>query len=340
MSSLDEVHNLIAQAMRGDQFRFRRQLRTLREAAKQNRPHDRNLTRLAAEIQESVDRRAKRAASIPTIPFDDELPVSQRREELRTALLEHQVLVVCGETGSGKSTQLPKICLAAGRGIDGVIGHTQPRRIAARSIATRISQELPGSAGLVGSKVRFNDETGPHTLIKLMTDGILLAETQRDRFLNQYDTLIIDEAHERSLNIDFLLGYLKQLLPRRPDLKLIITSATIDAERFAEHFATTRGPAPILTVSGRTYPVEVRYRPPATEVDDEPDWDRVIAQAIDEVAAIDTGDVLVFLPTERDIHDLAKLLRGRDFPGDRPGRKTESLPLYARRPTSEQNRVF
>jgi ATP-dependent helicase HrpA len=340
MSSLDEVHHLIAQAMRGDQFHFRRQLRTLREAAKQNRPHDRNLTRLATEVQESVDRRAKRAASIPTIPFDDDLPVSQRRDELRQALLEHQVLVVCGETGSGKSTQLPKICLEAGRGIDGVIGHTQPRRIAARSIATRISQELRGSAGLVGSKVRFNDETGPQTLIKLMTDGILLAETQRDRFLNQYDTLIIDEAHERSLNIDFLLGYLKQLLPRRPDLKVIITSATIDAERFAEHFATNRGPAPILTVSGRTYPVEVRWRPPANEDDDEPDWDRAIAQAIDEVSAIDNGDVLVFLPTERDIHDLAKVLRGRDFPGDRAGRKTEILPLYARLPTSEQNRVF
>ncbi|MFM7162196.1 MAG: ATP-dependent RNA helicase HrpA, partial [Planctomycetaceae bacterium] len=249
---------------------------------------------------------------------------------------------ICGETGSGKSTQLPKICLQLGRGVDGLIGHTQPRRIAARSLATRIAEELRAPLGTtVGFQVRFTDQTGPQTLVKLMTDGILLAETQRDRFLDAYDTLIIDEAHERSLNIDFLMGYLKQLLPRRPDLKLIITSATIDAERFAQHFETTRGPAPVLQVSGRMYPVEVRYRPVAEEDStDEPDWEQAIVSALHELAEIDTGDALVFLPTERDIHELAKRLRGEHFAGDGNGRRTEILPLYARLPASEQARVF
>src|SRR5207344_668451 len=195
--------------------------------------------------------------------YDESLPVLTRRKEIAAAIRNDQVVVVCGETGSGKSTQLPKICLEIGRGISGMIGHTQPRRIAARSIASRLGEELRTSVGQkVGFKIRFTDTSGPSTLVKVMTDGVLLAESQHDRFFDHYDTLIIDEAHERSLNIDFLLGYLKRLLPKRPDLKLIVTSATIDAPRFAEHFADRRGrPAPIIEVSGRTYPVDIRYRP-------------------------------------------------------------------------------
>lgn len=342
MNALADAEEQIGLALRPDQYRFRKQLRSIREASRAGKPFDRNLARLTEEITRSVIARQARIDSRPTVQFDDALPVSARRNEIAEAIRASQVVVVCGETGSGKSTQLPKICLEVGRGIDGLIGHTQPRRIAARSIAARVAEELGSPLGAaVGYKVRFTDETGPQTYIKLMTDGILLAESQRDRFLNQYDTIIIDEAHERSLNIDFLIGYLKQLLPRRPDLKVILTSATIDAERFAEHFATSAGPAPIIMVTGRTFPVEVRYRPVAGEDDDaETDWDQAIVSAIHEVAEIDTGDVLVFLPTERDIHDLAKLLRGAVFPGDLPGRKTEVLPLYARLPASEQNRVF
>ena len=222
----------------------------------------------------------------PALPFrlefPPELPITARAGEIVDALRAHQVLILAGETGSGKTTPIPKLCLAAGRGTRGRIACTQPRRVAALSLSRRVAEELGVPWGReVGCKVRFSDQTGPSTIVKFLTDGMLLAEVQGDPLLREYDTVIIDEAHERSLNIDFLLGYLKQLLPRRPDLKLIITSATIDAERFAEHFATNRGPAPILTVSGRTYPVEVRWRPPATEVDDEPDWDRAIAQAID-----------------------------------------------------------
>ncbi|MCY2962560.1 MAG: ATP-dependent RNA helicase HrpA [Planctomycetota bacterium] len=345
MSSLTDLEGQIGQALRPDRHRFRSRLRAIRDASRSGKPFDRNLAKLTEEIAQSVALREARKAALPTVSFDDTLPVSARREEIAQAIRDNQVVVVCGETGSGKSTQLPKICLEVGRGIDGLIGHTQPRRIAARSIAARVADELKSPiGGAVGFKIRFTDETGPKTFIKLMTDGILLAESQRDKFLTQYDTIIIDEAHERSLNIDFLMGYLKRLLPKRPDLKVILTSATIDAERFAEHFATTQGPAPIVMVSGRTYPVEVRYRPVVAEdegvVDEEPDWDRAILSALHEVAEIDDGDVLVFLPTERDIHDMSKLLRGVQFAGDRAGKKTEVLPLYARLPTSEQNRVF
>jgi ATP-dependent helicase HrpA len=241
-----------------DRAPLRRRLRQLRRRRREGKPFDRGLERLQSDIASSRAVRERRRAELPEPKFPAELPISERREEIMRLVAQHQVLVLCGETGSGKSTQLPKICLSLGRGVDGRIGHTQPRRIAARSLASRISAELgrePGTA--VGYKVRFSDRVGPETYIKLMTDGMLLAEVQSDPWLNEYDTLIIDEAHERSLNIDFLLGYLKQLLPRRPELKLIVTSATIDPERLSQHFDG----APILEVSGRTYPVEVRYRP-------------------------------------------------------------------------------
>ncbi len=255
-------------------------------------------------------------------------------------LAARQALVVAGETGSGKSTQLPKMCLASGLGRLGVIGHTQPRRIAARSIAARVAEEMGVPLGhQVGFKVRFQDQTDPNTLVKLMTDGILLAETQRDRNLDQYEVIILDEVHERSLNIDFLLGYLKQTLSRRPDLHLIITSATIDADRFSEHFADSLGPAPIIEVSGRGFPVEVRYRPLATDDGEDVDWSEGVIAAVHELARIDRGDVLVFLPTERDIREMARRLRGERFSGD-GARTTEILPLYARLSAAEQHRIF
>src|SRR3712207_2637772 len=259
------------------------------------------------------------------ITYPSELPVSQRREEIAAAIRDHQVVVLAGETGSGKTTQLPKICLELGRGVRGMIGHTQPRRIAARAVAERVASELGGQVGgVVGYAVRFTDQVGPDSLVKLMTDGILLAEIQRDRELRRYDTLIIDEAHERSLNVDFLLGYLKRLLPRRPDLKVIVTSATIETERFAQHF----GGAPIVTVSGRTYPVEVRYRPPDEDTDP-------VQAFVDAVRALPyDGDVLVFLSGEREIRDTADALRRLDLPA------TEVLPLYARLSHAEQHRVF
>ena len=262
------------------------------------------------------------------------------RAEIAEAIANHPVVVVCGETGSGKSTQLPKICLELGRGLERMIGHTQPRRIAARSVAARLADELSSRIGeAVGFKVRFTDATGPATYIKLMTDGILLAETQGDRALNQYDTIIVDEAHERSLNIDFLLGYLQRLLPRRPDLRVIITSATIDAERFSRHFESAEGPAPVIMVSGRTYPVEVWSRPPhEAEDDDEPDRVQGVLDAVDELLRHDRwGDILVFLATEREILDVSKALRGRLV---QSGQQCEILPLYARLSTQEQSRVF
>src|SRR5262249_38906453 len=268
-----------------------------------------------------------------------DLPIAQKRDEIASAIRDNQVVVICGETGSGKTTQLPKICLELGRGVAGLIGHTQPRRIAARSVAARIAEELNTPLGqAVGYKVRFTDQVSDQTYIKLMTDGILLAETQGDRYLNQYDTLILDEAHERSLNIDFLLGYLKQLLPKRPDLKLIITSATIDAERFAAHFsrgAAGTAPAPVINVSGRLYPVEIRYRPCRDE-DDADDGTLMdgIVDAVDECARAGRGDVLVFLPGEREIREAAEALRKHHPPG------TEILPLFARLSAEEQERVF
>ena len=279
-------------------------------------------------------------APLPAITFPEELPVSARREDIARAIAANQVVIVSGETGSGKTTQLPKICLNLGRGVNGIIGHTQPRRIAASSIARRIAEELKSPLGeVVGFKVRFTDHTRPGASVKLMTDGILLAESQADPLLSQYDTLIIDEAHERSLNIDFLLGYLRQLLPRRPDLKLIITSATIDAERFARHFGSAQEPAPVIEVSGRLYPVEVRYRPVA-EADDADDRTlmEALVDAVDECARAGRGDVLVFLPGEREIREAAEALR-KHRPGG-AGSATEILPLYARLSGEEQDRVF
>ncbi len=269
------------------------------------------------------------------ISYPPELPVSQRKDEIAAAIRDNQVIIVAGETGSGKTTQLPKICLEIGRGVAGQIGHTQPRRIAARTVAERIAEELGTEVGTaVGYKVRFTDKSSDSTLIKVMTDGILLAEMQRDRRLQRYDTLIIDEAHERSLNIDFILGYLKRLLPTRPDLKVIITSATIDPERFSKHF----GDAPIVEVSGRMYPVEVRYRPladPDRPSDEAKDQVQGISDALAELRAEGPGDVLVFLSGEREIRDTADAL------ADQPGlADLEVLPLYARLSAAEQHRVF
>src|SRR5690348_11275904 len=269
--------------------------------------------------------RAARRAALPPVSYPAELPVSQRKDEIAQVIRDHQVVVIAGETGSGKTTQIPKICLELGRGVDGQIGHTQPRRLAARTVAERIAEELGSPLGeAVGYQVRFTDVSARDTLVKLMTDGILLNELARDRDLRRYDTLIIDEAHERSLNIDFILGYLRQLLPRRPDLKVIITSATIDPERFAAAF----GGAPIVEVSGRTYPVEVRYRP----VDEDADQGQSISDAIDELSAEGPGDILVFLSGEREIRDTADLLAGRE--------RLDILPLYSRLSAAEQHRVF
>ena len=269
------------------------------------------------------------------------LPIDAHRDELMVAIRDHQVVIVAGETGSGKSTQLPQICLALGRGDGTLIGHTQPRRVAARTIAERIAEELGTELGTtVGYTVRFTDKVGEQTRVKVMTDGILLAEIQRDRMLRRYDTLIIDEAHERSLNIDFLLGYLKQLLPKRPDLKLVVTSATIDTERFAAHFGTPDAPAPVISVSGRSYPVEMRYRPYGAR-DEDPDDDRdqvhAVLDAVDELAGDGRGDVLVFLSGEREIHDVADALRRRTL---EQGDRLEVLPLYARLSAPEQHRIF
>ncbi|NCA68829.1 MAG: ATP-dependent RNA helicase HrpA [Sphingobacteriia bacterium] len=322
-----------------DRERLRGRARALSRRARAGQPFERGLVALWAAVHDSQARVAERLALVPGhIEYPPELPVSERREEVADSIRAHQVLVLCGETGSGKSTQLPKICLELGRGVQGRIGHTQPRRIAARSLASRIARELGGTVGaLVGDKVRFHDRVRPETAIKLMTDGILLAEIQQDRLLREYDTLIIDEAHERSLNIDFLLGYLKKLLPRRPDLKLIITSATIDPRRFAVHFADARGRhAPILEISGRTYPVEVHYRPPAEESAGERDesMQQAISEAVEELSRAGRGDVLVFLSGEREIRETAETLRRHHPPG------TEILPLYARQGPREQARIF
>ncbi|HEX8963087.1 MAG TPA: ATP-dependent RNA helicase HrpA [Rhodocyclaceae bacterium] len=270
-----------------------------------------------------------RLAARPSIAYDDALPVNARRDEIARAIAGNQVVVICGETGSGKTTQLPKICLELGRGANGLIGHTQPRRIAARATATRIAQELKSELGkYVGFKIRFTDRVSPDTYIKLMTDGILLAETQGDPLLKAYDTILIDEAHERSLNIDFLLGYLKQLLPKRPDLKVIVTSATLDAQRFSQHF----GGAPVIEVSGRLYPIETRWRPYGE--DDDRDVGEAIADAVTEAHREGPGDVLVFLPGEREIREAAEALRKHHPPG------LEILPLFARQSAAEQARVF
>jgi len=322
-----------------DERRLQRRLDSIRrlrdDAARQA-----TLAEIAAEAGQARQRLAARRASVPPLSYPEDLPVSQRRDDIRAAIRDHQVVVVAGETGSGKTTQLPKICLELGRGVRGQIGHTQPRRIAARTVAERIAEELDTPLGsTVGYQVRFTDQVTDQTMVKVMTDGILLAEIQHDRMLRRYDTLIIDEAHERSLNIDFILGYLKELLARRPDLKLIITSATIETARFAEHFAGAQGPAPVIEVSGRTYPVEVRYRPlvdePGEDEREEPiDQVEGIAAAVDELGRESSGDILVFLSGEREIRDTA------DFLGKRDLRHTEIVPLYGRLSAAEQHKVF
>nr|WP_086938726.1 ATP-dependent RNA helicase HrpA [Thaumasiovibrio occultus] len=287
---------------------------------------------IALDIARSMHIAQLRETNRPTVSYPELLPVSQKKDDIAEAIANNQVVIVAGETGSGKTTQLPKICLELGLGKYGTIGHTQPRRLAARSVANRIAEELDTEMGdTVGYKVRFNDQVSENTQVKLMTDGILLAEIQHDRFLNQYDTIIIDEAHERSLNIDFILGYLRELLPKRPDLKVIITSATIDPERFSNHFNN----APIIEVSGRTYPVETRYRPVSEDGDDsERDQLQAIFDAVDELCDEGLGDILIFMNGEREIRDTADALSKRNL------RDTEILPLYARLSASEQNRVF
>ena len=336
------LDNLIAECMRADRHRFMQRLRALSGVAEARgqggrRPRARgtrdSLQSLEDDVHKSIDRAHLRGAARPRVTYPADLPVVQRRDEIAATIRDHQVVVLCGETGSGKTTQLPKICLELGRGITGIIGHTQPRRVAARTVAARIAEELRVPVGKqVGYKIRFGDQTSDNTLIKIMTDGILLAETQNDRFLDAYDTIIIDEAHERSLNIDFLLGYIKQLLPRRRDLKVIITSATIDPQRFSEHFDK----APIIEVSGRTYPVEVRYEPMLAEADDDdaPDLIDCVVSAVDQLVQSERGDILVFLSGEREIREAAKSLKHQ------AGRGIDVLPLYSRLSGAEQNRIF
>ncbi|MGB2569133.1 ATP-dependent RNA helicase HrpA [Micromonospora citrea] len=351
-----ELHRRLTPLMFRDQRRLQRRLDGIRKLRDPQR-RDGALAEIATELARAEARLESRRAAVPTITYPAQLPVSERRDDIAAAIRDHQVVIVAGETGSGKTTQLPKICLELGRGVTGLIGHTQPRRLAARTVADRIAEELGTELGdVVGYKVRFTDQVGENSLVKLMTDGILLAELQTDRMLRQYDTLIIDEAHERSLNIDFILGYLKQLLPRRPDLKVIITSATIETDRFARHFAgpptedaPDGEPAPIVEVSGRTYPVEVRYRPlvEVSEADEEDEADeenvrdqiQAIGDAVEELAAEGPGDVLVFLSGEREIRDTAEAL-GKLVQKRRSLLGTEILPLYARLSTAEQHRVF
>jgi ATP-dependent RNA helicase HrpA len=375
---ISHLEKQLPHCMLADRFPLGRRLRQARDLVKQGKPSDKVLTDIARKVQASTQRYQQRLAQLPKPKYPLELPVSSRRDEIAEAITKNQVVIVCGETGSGKTTQLPKICLELARGVSGLIGHTQPRRIAARTVASRIAQELDSSLGdIVGYKVRFNEKSSESSYIKLMTDGILLAETQGDKFLNAYDTIIIDEAHERSLNIDFLLGYLKQLLPKRPDLKVIVTSATIDADRFSKHFVG----APIIEVSGRTYPVEVRYRPlgkagfishevvPEDDgVDDEDNsalnknlhgiqrkgktearWlaeddeeeaiEEAVLDAADDLLRQDDGDILVFLPGEREIRDTADHLR--KYQGRSPKLKhIEVLPLFARLSIADQQKIF
>ena len=331
MNSLD-----LSNVMLSDRHHLRRQLAKLRRLQQANQPVDELRARIDQRLATSAERLRTRQQNVPAIEFPPDLPIEQHREAIMEALRQHQVIVVAGETGSGKSTQLPKICLSAGFGIAGLIGHTQPRRIAARSVAQRIAAELQSPLGqAVGYKIRFDDKTQDHTYIKLMTDGILLAEAASDRFLDQYEVLILDEAHERSLNIDFLLGMLYELLKKRSNLRLIITSATIDAERFSEHFGTTDAPAPIIQVEGRTYPVEVRYRPLVNEAGETRSPYQGIRDAMHELTH--EGDVLVFLPTERDIRETAKHLKSDKL---LQSQQRQVLPLYARLSTAEQNKIF
>lgn len=371
---ISELEKKVSGCLLIDRFPIKSRLNQARTLLQQNKPVDKSLSDIAQRISRSQARYQARLQALPKPEYALDLPVSSKKDEIAAAILKHQVVIVCGETGSGKTTQLPKICLELGRGISGLIGHTQPRRIAARSVASRIAQELNSPLGeVVGYKVRFNDKLSESSYIKLMTDGILLAETQGDKFLNAYDTIIIDEAHERSLNIDFLLGYLKQLLPKRPDLKVIVTSATIDAESFSSHF----NGAPVIEVSGRTYPVEIRYRPLGKagfrskeiaapenaqfdldddtiygiarkaktearwleEDDEEEAIEEAILDAADDLLRLGDGDILVFLPGEREIRDVADHLR--KYQGRSAKLKhIEVLPLFARLSIEDQQKIF
>lgn len=329
LTSLNELYTKLSHCLLQDQFRLRRKLAHIKKTPVEEQQAA--LQRLDGEFERSIALRQSRLNAVPALNYPAELPVVAKKDDIKAAIAAHQVVIIAGETGSGKTTQIPKICLELGRGVAGTIGHTQPRRLAARSVCARLAEELNCQVGQqVGYKIRFGDHTNQQTLVKLMTDGILLTEMQQDKFLNQYDTLIIDEAHERSLNIDFLLGYLKQLLPKRPDLKVIITSATIDPERFSKHFFD----APIVEVSGRTYPVETRYRPYSELDDKDADQLQGIFDAVEELYREPPGDILIFLNGEREIRDTADALEKLKLP------HTEVLPLYARLSAAEQNRIF
>jgi ATP-dependent helicase HrpA len=321
--------------MLSEVFRFRRRLQNIRKS-KDKKSSEKKLVQLEVEVDQSISTAQKRKDNLPKITYPDDLPIAQKSDLIKKTILDNQITILCGETGSGKTTQLPKICLDIGLGIRGKIAHTQPRRLAARAVSQRIAEELNTQVGNeVGFKVRFSDQSNDNSYIKLMTDGILLAECHHDRFLNQYDTIIIDEAHERSLNIDFLLGYLKQLTNKRKDLKIIITSATIDPDRFAKHFDN----APVINVSGRMYPVEVRYRPyQSADNDEKKSLQDGILDAVNELSKIDRGDILVFLSGERDIRDTADFLSKQRH--NRSLDYTEILPLLARLSNAEQNRIF
>jgi ATP-dependent helicase HrpA len=366
--NVQALFDLLAQVKKSDLPRLKKQLLHHKRNISQLQSSDdsavvkleqqaKQLNRTAKAIEQSINEKQQKLKNLPKVSYPDGLPISENAELISKTICSNQVVIIAGETGSGKTTQIPKICLELGRGVDGLIGHTQPRRIAARTVANRIAEELNTKLGeQVGYKVRFNDQVSSHSYIKLMTDGILLAEMQKDRLLRQYDTIIIDEAHERSLNIDFILGYLRQILPKRPDLKIIVTSATIDPQRFANHFADKSGkPAPIIEVSGRTYPVEMRYRPlnesPQQDGSDEKqisssdgayegkDIISGILDAVDELSDLDAGgqgqgDILIFLNGEREIRDTALALNKANL------RHTQILPLYARLTISEQNRIF
>ncbi|WP_217874438.1 ATP-dependent RNA helicase HrpA [Pseudoalteromonas shioyasakiensis] len=334
MVNLGPLFGELKTCLRKDQFIFKKRLHGIKKINDETKQAN-IAQKIAEDISRSQQLREQRLAALPKVTYPEQLPVSQKKDDIKQAIANNQVVIIAGETGSGKTTQIPKMCLELGRGVDGYIGHTQPRRLAARSVANRIAEEMQCELGQqVGFKIRFSDQVSDNSYIKLMTDGILLAEIQQDRYLNQYDTIIIDEAHERSLNIDFILGYLKNLLPKRPDLKVIITSATIDPERFSKHFDD----APIIEVSGRTFPVELRYRP-TTEINKdemEADGDQLqgIFDAVDELCDEGPGDILIFMNGEREIRDTADALSKRNLKG------TDVLPLYSRLSNAEQNRIF
>jgi len=356
---LDKPQNVKLPVMAKDSYylsRLAQQLKQIKD--KESEDYTSRFDRYQKQLKHSQDRVQSRIASLPTIHLNEDLPVSQQADRLIKAIQDHQVIIVAGETGSGKTTQLPKIAMLAGRGVTGQIGHTQPRRLAARSVANRIAEELGETLGqTVSFKVRFTEQGSSDSIVKLMTDGILLAEMAHDKFLSRYDTIIIDEAHERSLNIDFIMGYLKRLLPKRPDLKVIITSATLDTARFSQYFSSVDGktkqatPAPVFVVEGRSYPVEVRYRPLTEEIvtgsdddsfdDVEDNLPRAITAAVEECyqdaaskGHADQADILIFAATEAQIHDLADILN------QYAPRHTQILPLFARQSFAEQQQIF